>query len=369
MEIVVIGLGISSLSLLYKLDSSIDVKCIEEDVSVGYPEHCTGIVSRKLIQILPISKKYVIGRYRRIVIINEKFRPLVELDFKEDIYMIDRAKLDRELFEKIKDKYKINLNEKVLDINIQNQYINLITNSRVLKFDKNNTLIIVSEGARRSLYRRLTGKVERRYVYGIQCDCRIDREISDPDTILVLYSRKYAPGYFAWMVPMGDRYYRIGLGSYTHVKYRFLKLLKIFNVYKMLKIFGGKILLDPGNQVYTHDNNIIFLGDCGGLIKPLTGGGNTLSAFVSTLLSKIITQYDKPKQIVHMYSNLCNIIKRTFIKGFEIQKIVYSKILQNLAPNIQSSAISLICDDYDLQIRYILKPILKRISNRASPIY
>jgi len=360
MKIITIGLGISSLTLLYKLDGKVEVECFEEDKIVGEPEHCTGIVSEKLLKLIPIAERHVLGKYNRIIIVNENFRILAELDFKERIYMIDRAGLDKSLYEEIKDRYKINFKEKVIDINIRNKILKILTSrGRVLKILSDSSIVILAEGARRALYRKLTGRLERRYVYGIQCDCKISNKVADPDTIIVVYSHKYAPKYFAWIVPREDGYYRIGLGSSEHVKYRFLRFLKMFKISKIFKLFGGKILLDPGDQVFTY-HNIIFLGDCGGFIKPLTGGGNTLSALVSTLLSKIILKNDDINIILSLYDDLCNIVRKMFIRGLNLQKIIFSNVLQKSIKNMPLPYVSFTCNDYDVQSRYVLYPSLKR---------
>ncbi len=361
MKLIVIGLGISSLTLLHNLNDRVDAECFEEDGRIGEPEHCTGIVSEKLLKLIPLARRHILGKYRRIVIVDENFRTLAELDFKEKVYMVDRAGIDRSLYNDIEHRYRIYLKERIINISIEKRIIKILTNrNRVLRISPDSTIIILSEGARRALYRKITGKTERRYVYGIQCDCKISSKVTDPDTIIVMYSHKYAPGYFAWIVPRDDGYYRIGLGSSTHVKYRFLTFLKIFNISRIYKLFGGKILLDPGKQAFTY-RNIIFLGDCGGFIKPLTGGGNTLSALVSTLLSRIILRNSNDiKMILLLYEYISNIIKRRFIRGFNMQRIVFSKILQRSINNLPVPYVAFTCNDYDLQTRYVLNPSLKR---------
>ncbi len=361
MKLIVIGLGISSLTLLYKLNGNIEAECFEEDRTVGEPEHCTGIVSEKLLKLIPLAERCILGKYDRIIIVDENFRTLAELNFKEKIYMIDRASLDKLLYTNIEHRYNIHLNEKIINIDVKDRISKLLTSrGRILKILSDSSIIVLAEGARRALYRKLTGRTERRYVYGVQCDCKISSRIVDTDTIIVIYSSRYAPGYFAWIVPREDGLYRIGLGSSEHVKYRFLKFLKMFNVSKIFKLFGGKILLDPGKQVFKY-HNIIFLGDCGGFVKPLTGGGNTLSALISTLLSRIILRnYDDINTILTSYGDMCSIVKKMFIRGFILQRVVFSSILQKSIKNLSLPYLAFTCNDYDVQTRYILKPSLKR---------
>ncbi len=367
-NIIVIGLGISGLSFLKYLKRNsihnVDVVALEEDRDVGYPEHCTGVVSEKILKLHSEAYKCILGKYRRIVILNEKFRELCELNFRENIYMIDRAKLDREIFYKVCNDFNIVLNSKVIDIERNfKKSIKIILKDRTISLTQND-LVVVCEGSRRFLYRKLVGhSVRDKYVIGIQFDCKIGVDFKDSDTIFIIYSHKLAPGYFVWIVPCGD-FYRVGLGSVSDIRSRMFKIMKLLNVYKIYKIFGGKILLGCNVELYSIDN-IVFLGDAACQIKPLTGGGNVLSSISAMLLSYCVKYFESSLDCSRVYNYLCNMFYGCLIRRSSIiRDFVYNEYVQKIFSRFSTVfKLCLECPDFDIQYRYLESPSVRLSSN------
>ncbi len=360
LDLIIIGGGISGLLTAYYLkDLFREIIVFEEDKTIGEPEHCTGIVSKSFLILTDLSKDSVLGKYRYMEIVDKKFRTVAELRFREYIYMIDRAKVEREVYEKIESDIKVFTSSKVYNIHVINDTIRLQIHSRSnlrdLKLRSSSTLVAVCEGARQHFSRAILNYRSRTYTYGVQCDCicKISKQLHD-DTIYIVYDDSLSDNYFSWIVPT-DSFVRLGLGCRQYLYSRFNKLLKLANVIKTIKTFGGKIILDKCPSKI-HWRNIVFIGDSVSFVKPLTGGGNTFCALAAHVFKMCAEKFTyNPYVLAEVYSKIIvNIIRRLQRGAVALREILFKTLTKRLVNSILLPFVPLFdIEDFDIQGRYV----------------
>ena len=369
MHVVIIGAGIAGLLAAREIINTgvvSNVTIFEEDSSIGKPEHCTGIVSENFLRLVPEARDFILGKYKYMEIIGKDFKTIAELKFRNYIYMIDRAAVEQKVAEKILDKALILTRTKVTDILVHKDSVKIILSeqSKYSQSLSKQDIVIVCEGARQYFARKLLGFSSRKYVYGIQCDCKsyIRKEMHE-DTIYILYDRKFSDLYFSWIVPQDNDIVRVGLGAHKLLKQRFEMLTRLVKPIKVLKVFGGKILLDKcPDKIYV--KNVLFMGDSVNFIKPMTGGGNSICAFTARILGKCISNFGKYYLDGVSLARLCAISLVRFVRSLQhgadtLYDLIMRSTLRDVALDLLSCFRFVIpvfdIQDFDIQARYVEK--------------
>lgn len=178
-------------------------------------------------------------------------------------YLTDREELDSFLFEKVGGIFEIHTGEPVVDVELEEDRVKVIT-------DRGSywcRCLIAADGANSRIARKLKVKRKFGFTYEGDFDCKWDKEI-------VIDFTGFEWGYY-WIFPKGD-FVTAGLGEFKN--YRDLrKRFAFFNRKHGIKgnsFYEGGFPIPVGqkrNDVLR--NRVIFLGDAGGLVDPLTGEG------------------------------------------------------------------------------------------------
>jgi digeranylgeranylglycerophospholipid reductase len=97
-----------------------------------------------------------------------------------------------------------------------------------------------------------------------------------PDFVEVFLGQSLAPGWFAWIIPLGNGEARVGIGTTQGSPARHLKELmaafpRRFRGAEILNVSGGLIPLGLPQQIYA--DNTMLVGDAACQVKPTSGGG------------------------------------------------------------------------------------------------
>lgn len=310
-DIVVIGAGPAALTFLKFLDKSFNVMILEKNINVGYREHCAGIIGHRLVKIIGKSiSKNILNKYYTINISATNALNLqLYLKRNTPIYLIDRVNYERDLYSEVKDHF--NFLFKRFVVKVFKNFV--VTKNHEKYFGK---IIINAEGALHKIRRQIVGK-ENPWgkIVGIQED--FEASVNEINEFTVIFSDKYAKGFFGWVVPIDEKHIRIGVGGENvsiHLLNSFEKYVerhRLSRLHKKIRTFGGIILREPPrrNDFY---NNIVMLGDAAYHVKPVTGGG----LYVQTLFSKALAtscsqlnEDDKIKHVQLMYKSLTKNIR------------------------------------------------------------
>ena len=319
-DVLVIGGGpIGSAVARDIAKSGYKVIVLEEDIEIGKPINCAGIVSPKLIPLTNVSEEIILSKLNRAYIYTKSGKKILIGDSKIRAVAIDRERFDKLLAEQamnsgvkyiinakaigIDDRVKYTSNVLKNKINKNYTFKNNITKSDIvknrinedsitIKFLRNNKeekikakLLIGADGVNSDVAKWFDFERPKEIINALTFDINLD--IFDENSVNIIASRSYSPGFFAWIIPINNKRVRFGMGissnSNRSLKYYFNKFRNIdlkpfsymFNNLKKNnndnKISVGKIPL--GLNKKTYGNKVMIVGDAACQVKPLTGGG------------------------------------------------------------------------------------------------
>ncbi len=162
-------------------------------------------------------------------------------------------------------------------------------------------VVIDAEGARAVLPRTVGLLAPSRVVRGLQYEVTgiaLDR----PDTVEVYLGRQWAPGFFAWLMPLGDREARIGLcvdpSVAPHPPAAYLEALlrdhpalsRRARGIRVVRRLGGWIPL-PAHPRPAWAPGFVVAGDAAGHLKATSGGGIYFSLVAGRLAAQAAVRH------------------------------------------------------------------------------
>ena len=274
MKIGIVGAGPAGLFTAKNLIKDFELKVFEEHNSIGFPQHCTGLVTEKVVE--KIGNDLVLNKIKCSKIFHGKNMIIVE---KKGIaaYVIDRKKMEEKLSAEIIENILFGVRVKNLKVD---KKIKLETNNGEFDFD-----ILIGADGPRSLVRNFVIQSNIPFLNGIQY--LLDNKDFDNDYVEIYLDRKYSSGFFAWTVPRKDDLL-VGLSTYDNAPVqRINALLKDkFGNRNVNGVIAGQI---PIGILKKHSNENIFLtGDAALFVKATSGGGLYYGLMGSEILANSI---------------------------------------------------------------------------------
>ena len=261
-DVIVIGASATGSRVAEIVSENDDkVLLIEEHQKIGMPLQCTGLVSFRLLKLIPnLPKEIVLNKIKSAKFFSPNGNCL-ELKPRYNAYVIDRVKLDRFLFDQVKGDIK--LSEKFESFRYTNDCIKIKTNKNVY-----SSKILVGADGPNSTVRRQIKINQKHSILGLQTKVKGD---FDSDSVELWFGSKVCPNFFAWVVPESENVARIGLATNKNLMRFYNNFLKKRIGYLKKPDVVGRIpygLLDR-----TSDNRIMLVGDAASQVKPFSGGG------------------------------------------------------------------------------------------------
>ncbi len=285
-DVIVVGGGpCGSFSALTAARLGAEVLVCEEHREIGLPKHCAGHLSIAGLERLGL-------RLPREVIENEIKGAIFHSPSGKE-FVIRRGSpvtcvVNRELFDKhlsdlaMKSGVRYFLGSRVKSFLFDSGFVVgvAVKKGRDEKRLASN-VVIDAEGCSSTLLKKtglqtLQGSM---VVKAIQAEVdRVD-EIN-VDMVEVYLGRKYAPGFFAWIIPKRDASAKVGLATWAgdprEYLHRFMKNHPVASK-KLRKSSITSLSLHPiplgGPVPKTYSNGLLVVGDAASQVKPTTGGG------------------------------------------------------------------------------------------------
>ena len=268
-DLAIVGASLAGNYLCYLLSkTNLKIVVIEEHEEVGLPFQCAGIISQKLSKLINLPNKLILNRVNIAKIISPS-GSFIKLSGADQPYIIDRIALDRFYYDKAKNKKNISyyLGEKFKSFKyIRHNRIKFLlieTSKRKLK----STFLVGCDGPL-SLVAKSFG-IKNKTIPAIQI--RTNAEFNENEA--VMYFDPRWKELFGWIVPEGNKIYRIGMACSKNLKKNFcifLKKLRI-NFAQRIDQQGGLIPYRIMNKLAF--DNVLLLGDSACQVKATTGGG------------------------------------------------------------------------------------------------
>ncbi len=290
-DVCIVGGSIAGNYLSYLLSkSNLKIILIEEHHKIGLPFQCAGIISKKLNKLINLPDDIILNRVNIAKFISPSGK-ILKLSGNEEPLIIDRIALDQLFYKKAQDSPNIKffLGEKFKSFQYywknHEKLITLKTSKRII----NTKLLIGCDGPLSSIG-KLFG-VKNNIIYATQI--RIQTNFNENEA--VMYLDKKWNELFGWIVPEGNKIFRIGLACSKNLKKKFSIFLKRINIEYKTKIDqqGGIIPIGIMNKIAF--DNVLLVGDSACQVKATTGGGIIMLLIASKYAANCILKCFKYK--------------------------------------------------------------------------
>ncbi|MEM3670341.1 MAG: NAD(P)/FAD-dependent oxidoreductase [Thermoprotei archaeon] len=279
-EIAVLGAGPAGLLAACRLaEAGFAVTVFEEHRSVGYPEHCTGIVRSDFFRTVGYSELESAGLdlagYSHGYVKAMSGADCRRIDSgATKAIMIDRPGYEAKL-EEIAHSTGVSFafGSKAALVKKDGRYM-----VRVGGILRGADLIVGARG--------VSGNPRLKTLPGLQARMVLKRP-ADSGGVYVAFSKEL-PGYFGWVAPYsGGAEAKVGLASSgTGLRRGLDVVLNAFNMKGEVKgYFGGRVVTG-GCPTKIRDLNYVAVGDEAGQVKPMTGGGLGVGAVAANMLAR-----------------------------------------------------------------------------------
>ncbi|ADI73701.1 geranylgeranyl reductase [Methanohalobium evestigatum Z-7303] len=278
-DVVVVGAGpAGSIASRYAALNGASVLLIEEHQSIGSPVGCTGLLSTRAVSECDLepSDDFVLNNVKGAFIYSTDGIPLQIDGGQTKAYVVSRKTFDRKLAQTaVESGVDILLRTKAVGIENSSSIQKLHVLKEGVKQTIKAHVVIGADGIRSNISKMVgLGNVEK-IVSGIQVDGVYESKNSE---FVELFPGSYAPGFFAWTVPLSKSISRIGLGTTEPDAVKYLNHLiksnpEISERYQgsMMDFVVGAIPLGTLDKTFT--DGVIVVGDAAGQVKPTSGGG------------------------------------------------------------------------------------------------
>ncbi len=271
-------------------ENGLRVSVVEKNEEIGFPNHCSGLVSENFVSKYPEAKKTLLNAIKGASLFAEK----ESLTFKSEkfrAFVIDRKKFDKLLADKAIGKgVKIFKKEEPEHILKKDIFTGLKLKSG--KTLQSRAFVIASGANSRvpKLFELYSKPME--IIRTVQAEAKL--KVPDKEIVYVFVNKKLFGNWFGWIIPMGDNTAKIGLG--TDKRENVLILLERFiSETKMLQ--NVKIEKNPvawfipiGIPKKMTNANALIAGDSAMQVKPFSGGGLFTGMLGAELAGEVITE-------------------------------------------------------------------------------
>ncbi len=280
-DVIVVGAGPAGLiAACEAAKGAEDVLVIEEHERVGEPDHCAGLLSLtglKTLGLMP-PEDAVQNRVSGARIHSPSGESLLVMRGRREAVVVDRRVFDQWLADTatgvgVRVLTRVRVSGVCRDASG-------ITGVHVGETDAERSSVLIDAEGSSCQVSKAAGlpPVDRNCKYAaLQYEVR-NADVED-DLVEMFYSRRIAPGFFAWIIPLGDRRARVGLATRDRPVARLDAAIRHHPVFKsrlnsavIERKIGGVVLVGlPVKKTFC--GGFMVVGDAAGMTKPTTGGG------------------------------------------------------------------------------------------------
>jgi geranylgeranyl reductase family protein len=267
-DVIVVGAGPSgSYSSFLLSRRGFDVANLEEHMEVGRPVECTGLVSRRVMNMAKTKSAVNTVHGAQVFFPDGES---VHVRKNEETIVMDRDQFDKDVSAMaISAGTDLRINSRVISVKIHPDHVQVRYRQDGNLREEKARAIIGADGINSRVRKDVFGSVPRRIVSCYQVDSAV--RLEDQDSVQVFVGSKVSRGFFAWATPSGDMT-KIGLGNVGGgAKSYFDGFNRRFPANRILGINGGAIPIAYLRKTYS--DRTLLVGDAAGIVKPLSGGG------------------------------------------------------------------------------------------------
>jgi len=263
-DVVTVGGSISGLLASREIaESGFKVKVLEDDLEIGLPEKCDGLVSIRCLEAIGIAptSRLIQNNIKKAVVYSPNGSS-IEIDASnQGIVVLDRSKFDRELAKNASNSgAELELGQRVNKKNQEDKSVTIFTETA--SYTSKWVVNAVGYSALPILEKK-TLPAAKFEVYG---------NWFKKDTIEIYFDQRKTPGYFLWVIPISSDIAKVGSAGIGVNQFQILDDFIKERKGSVVKKTAAQIVVGgPINQFVS--GNIVTVGDAAGQAKPTTGGG------------------------------------------------------------------------------------------------
>lgn len=296
-----------------------DVAIVEEHAEIGNPVSCTGILGLGGLKELKIKPgRWALDKLRGAVLYPPSGEPITLTRGKAEAIAIDRAAFDKERAVAAgKAGATLMLKTKCVGLSLGKK-----TAVKIRKIDGKDELetrLVIGADGPASFVAREAGLLKASsYTRCVQVEAEADVV---HDRVEMYFGNKIAPGFFAWIVPAGG-VCRIGLGTTkgSPKLFDFMKnhpaASKKIHVNQLMHLAAGLIPQPLTRKMYS--DRVLLVGDAGGQVKPLTGGGVYIGLSCAKIAADVAARALEKKVNTKILSEYERLVLQKFGGEFEL---------------------------------------------------
>ena len=321
-DVVVVGGGpCGSFAALTAATLGAEVVVFEEHREIGVPQHCAGLLSISGLKrsSLRLPEEVIENRITGAVFYSPSCKELVIRRDSPVSYVINRKLFDKHLAElATRSGVQFRLRSRVKSLIFDSQCVSgVVVKKKEIDETIASRLVIDAEGCSSILLKRagLETLDKHMVVNAIQAEVNRVDEI-DSDTVEIYLGRKYAPGFFAWIIPRSDASAKVGLATRSGDPRDYLRRFMKHHPVASKKLQKAKVndtSLHPiplgGMIPKAYSNGLLVVGDAASQVKPTTGGGVVFglscSKIAGEVASEALKENDLSAAVLSRYQDRC----------------------------------------------------------------
>ena len=253
--------------------AGLDVAVLEKKTDTSSPVCCTGLVSTDCVERFPVPPELIVNRFKDAVIVSPSGREISVRRDQVQAVCIDRSRYDSWMANQAVESgveylgghlvSGLSVHHDGVTVKVQKGSASQLFESRV---------IVLASGFGGNLASSVGMGKAGDWKMGVQSEVELCKET----TVRIYVSRHFAPGAFAWLVPLDTERGLAGLITKKNTRRHFGRFLD--QLYS-----DGRIQSKPVETmirgITTHSpprtftDRVLLVGDGAGQVKPLTGGG------------------------------------------------------------------------------------------------
>ncbi len=299
-NIIVVGGGpCGSFSAFSASRLGADVLVCEEHREIGVPNHCAGHLNIRGLERLGLHlpQDIIENEIRGAIFHSPAGKELIVRRTSPVTCVVNRELFDKYLSDlamKSGTRYSLESRVKSFIFN-SNSVTGVVVEKGRTKKSLASSIVIDAEGCSSTLLKKAGLKALDGSMFVKAIQAEVDRvEEVNLDMAEVYLGRKYAPGFFAWIIPKRDSSAKVGLATKTgnprEYLHRFMHQHPVASQ-KLRRSNVTGLTLHPiplgGSIPKTFFGGLLVIGDAASQVKPTTGGGLIVGLSCSKIAGEI----------------------------------------------------------------------------------
>jgi digeranylgeranylglycerophospholipid reductase len=322
-DVIVVGggpCGSAAAAGLAKMGVSVTV--FEEHAQIGVPCHCAGHVSvygLNRLKLLPLPR----GTVQNTICGATFYSPSCDsfsIRFSSPITCaVNRTLFDQFIGESAEASgAAYRLQSRVESLIVKDGFVEGVSVRGKAGTEKVSAKIVVDgEGISSRLLRQvgLRTPERSRIVNAVSAD--VDGATNlELDTVEVFLGREYAPGFYAWLIPIDENRARIGLGTNQNNPRELLHSFMLKHPVASTKLQKARVLRTTFHPITlgglipkAYSSGFLAVGDAASQVKPTTGGGVVLGMTCAEIAAQVafesLQNHDFSADFLSLYQTRC----------------------------------------------------------------